>query len=179
MQLPFSTNVFDYFSTKKEHGLKTLYAALIVLSLHASLVVFINSSYLEQYFSSESISMLYVLSSVISLISFLYAGPLLRTFGNFKLIVLLSLFEVAAVFGMAFAGGPAGAALFFVAHMVLVPFIFLSMDVFMEAIIGDQEKQTGSARGLFLVVFSIAHAIAPALSGLIIGPHAGASFSPV
>lgn len=179
MRIPVLTNVFDYFSTRKEHNLKTLYAALIILSLHSSLVLFVNSSYLAQFFQSGFISFLYVFASCVSLLTFFYSSTFLRTVGNFKLAVILTLLEMVALFGMAFAGTPIAAGFFFTLHFVVVPLIFLSLDVFMEAIIGTQEIRTGGARGLYLVFLSLAGAIAPALSGLIIEEGDITSFTSV
>ncbi len=172
-------NFFGSFSRKKEHGLRTLYVALIVLSLHSSLVVFTNSSYLELFFSDAHISLLYTLASLISLVVLFYLSSLLRTVGNFNLTILFTLVEIAALLGMAFTSSTFLAGFFFVAHFVSVALIFLNLDIFMEAIIGSQEKQTGSARGLYLVLFSIAGAIAPLITGLLVTENSQALFRDV
>ena len=177
MRVPLLTNVFSYFSAKKEHNLKTLYVALLLLSLHSSLIVFVNSSYLEQFFPSEAISFIYVGASFISLVTFFYSSTFLRFLGNFKLAVICALIEMASVLGMAFAETAFSSLFFFTLHFVTIAILFLCLDVFMESIIGKQEGQTGSARGLYLVFLSGASAVAPALSGLLIGENN--SFVPV
>jgi MFS family permease len=173
------SNFFTYFSKKREHGLKTVYAALLVLSLHWSLILFVDSSYLEQFLSDGHISLLYTVSSILLLIPFVYMSAFLRKVGNFRLTILFTVIEALALFGMAYATTPLLAVLFFIIHFVVGPLIFFNLDIFTEAIIGSQERQTGSARGLYLVLFGFAGAIAPLISGYLITDSTSAAFTPV
>jgi MFS family permease len=168
---------FSYFSPKKEHGLKTLYLALALLSLHWSLIVYINSSFLGQFISDASISMLFTFGSFISLFIFLKMPALLRKFGNYRLTILCTLCEIVAILGMALSDSMFFSVFFFLLHFVTVPLILLNLDVFIEKIVGSQEKKTGSMRGLYLTILSLASAIAPLFSAILIGGEIQ-SFSP-
>lgn len=168
--------LFSPFSRKKEHGLKTLYAALFILSFHWSLVIFIESSYLEQFFSVPQVGLLFVIASVLLLLPFLYMSRLLRAVGNFNLIIFFTAIEAIALVGMALALDPAYAVAFFMLHFTVGPLIFFNIDIFIEAIIGSQEKQTGRMRSIYLVLLSVSGAIAPIITGELITKGGAASF---
>jgi MFS family permease len=172
------SEMFGYFSRNTEHGLKTLYIALVLLSLHFSLVVHLNSSFLAQFVTDSQISILFTIGSLFSLPTFLYMSYFLRRFGNYKLTILFTLLEFVALLGMALSTNAFFAIFFFLLHFIAVPLILLNLDVFIEAIIGSQEKKTGSTRGLYLVVLSLAGALAPLLSGHLITQNAEQSFTP-
>lgn len=161
-------DTFKYLSPRQEHGIKTLYVALLALSLHWSLVSFINSSFLGQFLSSAHISSLFLVGSLFSIIPMFLMSRFLRRIGNYKLTLIITLIEIGALLGMAYAEDAYTAAFFFLVHFITVPLIFFGLDVFIETIIGSQEKRTGSTRGLYLVFLSLAGAFAPLLSGSLI-----------
>ena len=172
-------DTFKYLSPKQEHGIKTLYVALLALSLHWSLVVFINSSFLGQFYTSAHIGYLYFIGSLMSIVPMFLMSRFLRRIGNFKLTLLVTFIEIGALIGMAYAEDIYTATFFFLVHFIVVPLILFNLDVFVETIIGSQEKRTGSTRGLYLVFLSFAGALAPLLSGLLLGDTPDPDFTAV
>ena len=170
-------DTFKYLSPKQEHGIKTLYVALLALSLHWSLVSFINSSFLGQFLSSTHISYLFLIGSFLSVIPMFLMSRFLRRVGNYKLTLVITLIEIGALLGMAYAEDAYAAAFFFLVHFIVVPLILFDLDVFIETIIGSQEKRTGSTRGLYLVFLSLAGAFAPLLSGFLIDDAVAPDFT--
>lgn len=162
------SNTFRHFSRKTEHGLKTLYVALAIFSIHWSLVTYINSSFLDRFISPSEVNMLYVVASVLSLGLFFYMPLLLKTFGNYRLTMLFSIIELAALLGMALSESAASASFFFILHFSTAPLILFTIDIFVEAMIGTREQQTGSMRGLYLGLLSLSAAIAPLITGLLV-----------
>jgi MFS family permease len=129
------------------------------------MVLYINSSFLGQFFTSTVISVLYTVGSALSLLVFFYLPKLHSLAGNHKLIILFSVLEIIALAGMALATSSVTALFFFLLHFIFVPLILFCLDIFIEEIIGTQEKQTGSRRGLYLSIASLATAIAPTITG--------------
>lgn len=168
------SKTFWNFSGKRERDFLMIYTGLILLSVHWSLVIYINSSFLEQFFSSSIVSIMYTLGSLFSLLLFFYIPIFLQRIGNYKLILLFSVLEICALLGMASTTSAILAVLFFVMHFVLIPLILFNIDIFIEDIIGSQEKQTGSRRGLYLSLASFAAAVAPPISGSLIEIGQGA-----
>lgn len=168
------STVFRRKMEKPNRVFPLFYCALILLSLHWSLVIYVNSSLLAEFVSGETVSALYVIGSLFSLVMFFHMPLFLRRVGNYRLTIFLTLLEVLSVCGMAIASSAVWAVIFFIAHFVLVPLILFNLDVFMEGLIGSQEKETGSKRGLYLSLLSLATAVGPLLTGTLVGTEEAA-----
>jgi len=156
-------------STHHKRNFGALYAALVLLSLHWSIVLYINSSFLEQFLSGKVIGLLYTVGSLMTVACFLLTSRLLRRTGNYAFTVALTILEFCALIGMSTSETPFLAALFFVIHSAAAPLILFSLDIFMEELIGNTEGSTGSKRGLFLTIMSLTGALAALLSGFLVG----------
>lgn len=154
---------------RKAHGFNALYTALLLLSLHWAVVLYVNSSYLEQFVGANIIGMLYVISAVFTIFAFLYATPVLRRFGNVKLIVFLTIIEFFTLLGMGFLPSAMGIIFFFILHQAIVPVILFGLDILMEELIGTQEGSTGGKRGILLTIMSLTTALAALAMGSLLG----------
>ena len=154
-----------------------LYAAIAILGLHFSIVIYINSSFLGMYVGDNAIGVLYTVGSAVTVLSFLFISRVLHNVGNYKLTLLLTFLEMGALIGMAFADSLRVAVPLFILHQAVIPLIFFNLDVYMEKLIGHSEKQTGGKRGLFLTVVSLAGAVAPLITGYLVTENGSASFT--
>ena len=152
----------------KVQNLLLLYVALLFLSFHWSLVVYINSSFLGKFFSSSEISVLYACGSVLSLLCFFFAPSILKTIGNYRLTFGFTLLELTALFGMAFAASPGAALFYFLLHFAIVPLLLFNLDILLEGSLGSSEKKTGSVYGLRLSLLTLATAISQLVIGSLI-----------
>src|SRR5688572_15415977 len=117
-------------ASRPKSGFNLLYTAFLLLSFHWAIVLYINSSFIEQFVSSQTVSILYIGSAILTIVFFLYASPILSRFGNVRTAVLLTCIEFVALLGMALSSGPTGAILFFLLHQSVVPLILFCLDVF-------------------------------------------------
>lgn len=156
-------------STRRVRDFGGLYIALILLSFHWALVIYVNSTFLEQFFSPYVISALYTGSSICTILLFLGISKILNKVGNLHLTVFLTILECFTLISLPFIDSPILIAALFCIHQTIVPLIFFSLDIFMEAMIGDCEKETGGRRGLFLTIMSLTIALSALLSGYLIG----------
>ncbi len=145
------------------------YLALLFLSLHWAIVLYINSSYLEQFVSQKTISLLYMVGAGLTIIAFFYAAPLLNRFGNTPLTITLTVVEFCTLIGMAFTGSTPIAITLFIIHQAVVPLILFNLDVFVEELIGTKEESTGGKRGFVLFIISITYALAAFSVGPLLG----------
>jgi Na+/melibiose symporter-like transporter len=146
-----------------------LYAALTTLSFHWSIVIYINSSYLEQFLSERDISVLYIAGAMITILCFFAAPRMLQYFGNYTLTLFFGILECISLLGMAFGDTTAAAALWFTVHSIAVSLLLLHADIFMEDMIGAEEGGTGAKRGLLLTIMSFMAAAATLVSGFLLG----------
>ncbi len=167
MPVPVTT---EYrLASRRKGGFSSLYSALLLLSLHWAVVLYINSSYLEQFVETKTIGVLYTVGAVCTIIAFLYASSLLTYFGNVKLTITLTVLEFLALLGMAFVQTPQVAIALFVLHQAIVPLILFNLDIFMEELIGTKEESTGGRRGLLLTIMSLTGALASLGMGKLLG----------
>jgi len=119
--------------------------------------------------SNETVSALYILGAVFTIVAFLYATPILTRFGNTPLTIALTIAEFCTLVGMAYATTPLVAMILFTLHQAIVPLILFSLDIFMEELIGDKEGSTGGRRGLLLTIMSLTGALASLGMGKLVG----------
>jgi MFS family permease len=146
-----------------------VYVAMLLLSLHWSVVTYINSTFLEQFISTQAIGMFYIIGSALTILTFLMISKVLDELGNYQLTIGLAIAEVGVLLGMTLSHDLRLVVPLFIAHHAIVPLLLFNLDVFMEGIIGHEESHTGGKRGLLLTVMSIAGAVAPLVAGLLIG----------
>jgi len=155
--------------SRKKRNFFALYSALILLSLHWAIVLYINSSFLEQFIDSAKIGFLYTISSVLTIIVFLSASRLLTRTGNYLLTIAFTALEFSVLIGMALTHSAWLAIPLFITHQAVVPLILFTLDIFMEEMIGDEEDGTGGRRGMFLTLMSFTGALASLAAGYLVG----------
>jgi MFS family permease len=154
---------------EKKQGLSYFTLHFFSLSFHWSLVIYVNSTYLEQFVTAKTVGVLYMLGTLLTLFAFLHATPLLSKFGNRQLTILLTIVEIGALFGMAFSDSLYIVMPLFILHQAVVPLILFTLDIFMEDLIGVKEDATGERRGLFLTITSLMGALASLGAGKLLG----------
>jgi len=148
-----------------------VYLSAIILSFFSHLPAYAISTYMKQFVSAQTVSLLYSLGSAISVILFLSAPFLLRKFGNMALAIV---FTVICTISMGFLGLALSATsviIAFLAFMAVCSLIFLNIDIFSESLIGDNEQDTGKKRGLLLSLMAVAGLLSPVTMGFLIGPE--------
>jgi Na+/melibiose symporter-like transporter len=150
-------------------GFKQFYTTLIFFSIHWAIVVYINSSFLEQFFTQQIISLLYIIGSCITIISFFIITKALNRFGNIHLVLILTILEISTLIGMAYTHTSFFAGFLFILHHAIVPLILFSLDALMEGLIGQNESVTGGKRGVFLTIGSFALACTTLSLGVLVG----------
>lgn len=147
-----------------------IYVLSAIFAFHSSLVLFINSSYIEAFVTSEVIGTLFVIGSSLAVLAFLFISRMLRQVGNVRLTIWLAVAEIVALILLGLAATPALTITAFVLFLVINPLIFLNLDIFSEALIGDAEETTGHKRGFVLALVSFAAMLGPLAIGPIAGP---------
>lgn len=167
MPIPVTTEA--RMQTRTRSPFTVHYLALLFLSLHWACVLYINSSYLETFVDTRTISTLYVLGALITIAAFLNASTILTRFGNTRTALTFGLLEGVSLLGMAFSPEPLIVMILFVIHQAIVPILLFNLDVFMETSIGNHEETTGRQRGVFLTIMSFTAAVAPLVVGKLLG----------
>lgn len=155
-------------ATHKSTGFWRVYPLSLIFVFHTLLVAYINSSYMEQFVSTEAVGALYTIGAAISVLTFLFFSHALKAIGNVKLTLILALIDILALVALGATDMYATAVIAFVVFNIVNPLLFLNIDIFSETIIDTKESSTGSKRGLTLGLMSIASVIAPLVMGVIV-----------
>ncbi len=146
------------------HRYVPIYAASLLLMFHTFVVAYINSSFLEQFIKTDSVGTIYIITSALTTLIFLFVSKVLHKVGNFKLTLGLLIINALAVCGLAYAETLRVAVPLMALHLIIVPLIVFNLDVFMEEHIGNDEGLTGTRRGLLLALMSLFGAVSPFIS---------------
>lgn len=140
--------------------LKSVYWAGFLLAIHLASTSYINSSLLSRFVSGNALDILYVVGSLLSLISLLLAPLFLRKYGSLLTILFFATFKLLATFGLAIADKANLIIPFFLINISTDSILYLCLDVNLEKET-KAENTTGGKRGIFLTVQNFAWVLAP------------------
>lgn len=146
-----------------------LYLVAFFLNLHIALPTYINSTFLNEFVPERFIGLIYTLSSLISILIFIFIPTILTRFGNFKVAVTILSLEIAAVVSLAITSNPLFIIIAFMGSIALIRIIAFNADIFLESLSTDGE--TGGIRGFFFSASNIAWVISPVLAGFVLGDN--------
>lgn len=150
-----------FFTQRKSSANLPIYVVNLFFSLHYAATLYIISSYLENYFSTELVSLLFILGAIGNILFFLVTPYILKKIGNRKFLFYLLSLETLATIGLAYGWSQASVGIFFLIRGSILMLIYYSLDIFLEEVSAD--KKTGGIRGAYLTVTNIAIASAPLL----------------
>ncbi len=138
-----------------------IYISGVFLSLNYAAILYVNSSFLNLYFSFNAVSILFVLAALGNIALFLYAAKLLRIFGPRILFSIFLFILFASTFSLGLSTSPLAAASSFIIYSSVLFMVYWCLDIFLEE--ASANLTTGSIRGLYLSLLNAAIAIAPLL----------------
>lgn len=147
--------------------LNTLFWANIFVSFHYALVIYINSSFLNNFFSETQISALYIIGSIVNTVFLLIASRMLEKLGGYRFAIYVIAIEFMTTVGMAVSTSPSIVAICFLTHIVAISLILFNMDVFVEDFITN-ESTTGGIRAAYLTLTNITIVLAPVVIAFIL-----------
>lgn len=147
--------------------LNTLFWANIFLSFHYALIIYINSSFLNNFFSETQISALYIIGSIVDTVFLLNASKILEKLGGYRFVIYAVFVEFLATVGMAVSTTPFIVALSFLVHLVTISLLLFNMDVLIEDVSTDLST-TGSVRATYLTLANITIVLAPVVISLVL-----------
>ena len=110
--------------------LNTLFLSNIFISFHYALVVYVNSSFLNNFFSGTQVSALFIIGAAANTLLLLNASKILEKIGVHKFAFYVFLLELFAIVGMAADGSGFAVAVYFFIHMTAISLLLFTMDVF-------------------------------------------------
>ena len=157
---------------KKIKTLNVLLAILVsvlLLSFHTYLIYFINSSFLSGFLTSTQMGLAYMGGAITSVGVFLLVPKYLRKRGNLRLVVMLTLIEMAILLGIAYIPWVWAIVIFFIIQQGIGPVLFYCLDIFLEQ--STAPEYMGSVRGMYLTMYNLTPIITPVIVGLVLATN--------
>jgi MFS family permease len=147
----------------KNRLLVVSYLLTLLYALHYGIPLYASSSYLHQYYGSSTVSLLYMLGSIVALIGSMHISKYIRRFHTYGFTMGLVVAEIIITicFGVTksiYLLGP-----FFIVHFLLQTLLYICLNVFIESF--SKHAETGSIRGLFLTLLNMGVLISPIIAG--------------
>lgn len=143
-----------------------LFVAALLLSFSTYFTYFINSTFLENRVGTENVGYIYALGAILNIILYIYIPTILRKFGNYRLILGLTLTTIVLLLGLAWARVTPLVLTIFILFQATAPVIVYCIDIFLEKISSPEEM--GSIRGTYLTLNTIPAIVTPFIAGLIL-----------
>lgn len=151
-------------SGKKD--LYKVYLGTLFFALHYVLIIYINSTFLEQFLSKTWVGILYAEGSLLGIILLSYGPHFLRRLGNRAFMIILAIIQMASLLTLGTSDNMYLVIGAFILQHAIVPTLFFNFDLFIEHYSAHEE--TGKARGTFLSIINVVFVAVPLVSGIII-----------
>ena len=151
---------------KKTTALYTIGVVGFFSALHASLPTYFNSSFLGTFADENTVSLIYLIISLVTIVGFLSMHTILQKLGNLRTSLLLIMAQIAIFYGLITATSPNVITVLFIAGMSIVSLIALTVDIFLQK--NTEIGHTGSVRGIFMTVVNAAWILGPLIGGMLI-----------
>jgi MFS family permease len=156
--------------THKVQGLlPSVYLVTFFLSLHYSIGLYVDSSFLSKFFGDISVNIVYFFSSLATIFALVAVPKILRRFGNYTLFIVFAIFEIISLLSLTLTGSPFFVVIIFVFHVVAVSVLSYNLDIFIEH--GSEDSTTGETRGLFLTIMNLAVFFGPIIAGFLLSDN--------
>ncbi len=147
--------------------LALVYLTSLLYSFSFALPLYINSSFLNKFVSTEkAVGVVFAVAAIISIIVTLTLPHILKRFGNYHSTLAVITLEIFVLLVLGTTVNPFFVILAFIFHQVLSAVIYLNLSTFLEAF--SNNENTGGIRGIFLTITNAAFVIAPFLAGMIL-----------
>lgn len=150
----------------KSSGAFVIYILGFLFALHATLPIYINSSFLSSLSTEKFVGIIYSIGSIATILSFLAVPSILRKFGGYRAFVAFVILEFISIMALAFLKSPALLIFFFITSLAAIAIIGFTIDLFLENVSSD--SKTGKVRGIFLTSVNMAWIISPLITSFIL-----------
>lgn len=150
-----------------------VYCAALLMALHTAFTVYINSTFLSEFFSAKTIGLLYTVGSLGTILGLVLATSVVRHIKNYHFFVTIVALEIIALLGLFLTTSPLLIKLFFIIHQAIPPLMLFSLDIFLERTTLREERKTGSIHSMYLTAQNLAYVCSPLIVGQIVASQAG------
>jgi len=151
---------------KSVRPLLPLYLVGFIFSLHTALILYSNSSFLNQFISESKLGLLYSAGSLIAIVGLLLIPKMIARIGSriTMLILIMVIFTICLV--NAFVGIPWVILAVFGIMFASNVMFYLSNDIIIDQ--SADHDHMGFIRGSYLTALNIGYVLAPSITGFVL-----------
>lgn len=149
-----------------KHTLRAIYSVGFIFAMHAAVVAYIDSSFLDISVGEKYVGVIYAIGAILSILALDKIASFLGKFGNFKTAIFLFVMEIASLIGLAFIKSGVALAAVYALHYALLSLLAFNLDIFLEHF--SKDARTGNIRGTYFTFVNIAWVISPFIVGSIL-----------
>lgn len=153
-------------SIKKASALYGISIIAFFSALHVSIPNYFNSSFLGTFADERTISLIYLIASMVTIVGFLSMQGILHRFGNYRTSIALILIQILIFYGLITYTSPSVLVLLFILGMSVISLIGFTIDIFLQK--STDIGHTGTIRGLYMTAINMAWILGPLIGGLFI-----------
>jgi MFS family permease len=146
-----------------------VYFISTLFTFQSLLPAYSSSTYMERFTAAEMVGMIYAVAAFFAIILTFSLPSILRAIGNTATTLLFMLSMMISLIIVGLAPSASLVIIGFIAFNALYPQIYLTIDIYIESLIGDSEHDTGSKRGFLLTLMSLAAFLAPLTLSYLVG----------
>lgn len=137
-----------------------------LFSIPLALTSYINSSFLEKYLTDYEVSILYIVSSIVTILGLLAMPKVLTRLGNRHTSFCLAVSSLASLLMLALIDNVFFIVTAFIIYFSSLNFLIATLDIFIEDF--SKNISIGKLRGMYLTILNLAWIISQVVSGSII-----------
>lgn len=150
----------------RSSGAFVIYILGFLFALHATLPIYINSSFLTLISGEKFVGIIYSIGSIATILSFFAVPFILRKFGGYRTAISFILLEAFSLIALASLKSVPLLILFFITSLIAISIIGFTIDLFLESVSSD--NKTGKIRGVFLTSINMAWIVSPLITSFIL-----------
>jgi MFS family permease len=147
-------------------SLKRLYVIGFLFSLHTALILYSNSSFLNQYIPESYLGLLYSIGALLAIVGLLLVPKLIAKFGSKITMASIGTITLAICLANAFVHNPVVLLVLFCILFAVNIMFFLSNDIVIDQV-ADTDHM-GNIRGTYLTSLNLGYILAPSITGFIL-----------
>lgn len=151
---------------KKPLRLLILYFLGFFIALSAALPAYIQSNFLNEFVSLETLSLFFISANALTIFCILYFPQLIKKLSNFFLTKVVLIILGVSLLGLVIANNPLSALLSTILFTISTNLLWINMDILIETFSSD--STTGKTRTIYFTFINLGWVLAPSLSSYLI-----------
>lgn len=151
---------------KKSAALYSLAVVGFFSALHMTLPVYFNSSFLNTFVDESTVSFIYLVISIVTIIGLLSMNTILAKIGNLRTSLLLIMVQIVVFYGLITTKSTNIVIPLFILGMSIINMIIFTFDIFLQK--STDAGHTGTIRGLYMTAINTAWIFGPMIGGMLI-----------